>query len=101
MVNVLGNKAVCVFFQIICFISHAANLFLTDILMYEVNEGMSFHYARMLCNPVFWVILILQLLEGFACAALNSCAKSNDQVVEQAYADGKKTLIGIAVDYTP
>lgn len=98
--NILASKFLCIFFQFICFVIHTANLFMTDILMYEVSTGLAFDYSQLLHNHIFWMILIAQLVDVFICAVLNRFVKSNDKVVEQAYANGTKKLISVAVDYT-
>lgn len=98
--NILASKILCVFFQFICFVIHTANLFMTDILMYEVSTGLAFDYSQLLQNHIFWMTLIAQLVDVFICAVLNRFVKSNDKVVEQAYANGTKKLISVAVDYT-
>ena len=97
--NLLASKLACVLFQIFCFVSHTANIFLADILMYEVTEKVSFDYIRLFKNPLFWIIIILQLLDAFACIVLNNNAHKDDKIVEKAYANGKKDLIGVTVDY--
>lgn len=97
--NVLASKLICVFFQIICFVIHTANLFMTDILMYEVSTGLAFDYTQLLHNRIFWIILVMQLVDVFVCTVLNHSAKSNDKIVEQAYANGTKKLINVTVDY--
>ena len=97
--NLLASKLVCFLFQVFCLVTQTANIFLADILMYEVNEQASFDYIRLLKNPLFWIILILQLADFSACIALNHIANKDDKIVEKAYANGKKDLIGVAVDY--
>ena len=37
--NVLASKLICVFFQIICFVIHTANLFMTDICLLHCLLG--------------------------------------------------------------
>lgn len=97
--NIFANKLLCAFFQLICFVIHIANLFMTDILMYEISTGVAFDYTQLLHNRIFWIILIAQLSDVFACVALNCLVKTNDKVVEQAYANGKKKLIDAAVGH--
>lgn len=97
--NTLANKALCFIFQIICFVIHIANLFMTDILMYEATTGLSFDSDLMLRNIWFWVILIMQMIDVCVCAALNHFSKSTDKVVEQAYAKGTKRLIDVTVNH--
>lgn len=97
--NILASKLLCALFQIICFVIHTANLFMTDILMYEISTGLAFDYTQLLHNRIFWGILVLQLLDVLVCVALNCLAKNDDKVVEHAYANGKMKLINVAVDY--
>lgn len=67
-----------------------ANLFMTDVLMYEVTTGLTFDYNLMLHNPLFWILLSLHILHIILTAAINIKNSSNDLIVEKAISRQQK-----------
>jgi len=70
-----------------------ANLFMTDVLMYEVTTGLTFDYNLMLHNPLFWILLSLHILHIILTAAINIKNSSNDLIVEKAISRQQKKLL--------
>lgn len=98
-----------VFFQskTLIFLSHAflgvidfANLFLTDILMYETTTGIKFDFNAMFHNLFFWVLLALHILHIIITTLINRKNSDNDQAVEEAIAKNQIELLSQATSQT-
>lgn len=93
------------FFQskLLIFLAHAllfvidfANMFLTDILMYEATTGVTFNYNVMLHNVLFWVLLGLHLVHIIITIFISKKNVTNDQAVEEAIAREQIKLLSHA-----
>lgn len=88
-----ASKLICFLIQIVCFAIHLANFFLTDIMMYEITEGVSFDYPKLFKSPIFWIIIIFQLIDVLFCACLNILSNDTDSTLEKAYSTNCKKLL--------
>ena len=86
----MGIILVQVFLGLIDFV----NLLLSNILIYEVSEGVSFDFDAMIHNWLFWVLLILHFSHIMVMRIINYNSSANDQIVEDAIAKEQVTLLG-------
>lgn len=80
------NKLLVILAHLLLFLMDFANMFLTDIMIYEVTEGVSFDYNAMLHNVIFWVLLVLHLLHIIVTIFVNKKNDTNDEAVKEAIA---------------
>ena len=95
------------FFQnkFLIFLSHAllfifdfGNLFLSDILMFETTEKVSFDFNAMLHNKWFWVLLVLHFVHIILTAFIKCRTSVYDQRVQDAISDQQIELLKKAVE---
>ena len=93
----IRNKILCIIFEIIYFIIQIANIFLADIVLYEVNEGVDFNWTLLLHNPTFWVVVGLQLVHFLSTLITQEKDKKTDEKIIDALADGEISLIDVII----
>lgn len=95
------------FFQnkLLIFLSHAllfvvdfANLFLSDILMFETTEKVSFNYNAMLHNKLFWMLLVSHLVHIILTTFIKCKSSVNDQRIEDAISEQQIELLKKATE---
>ena len=91
--------------KVLIFLSHAllfvidfANLFLSDILMFEATEKVSFDYKAMLHNKLFWVLLASHLVHIILTTFIKCKSSANDQRIQDAISDQQIELIKKAAE---
>ena len=90
---VFQNKLLNFFVQALIFIFDFANLILSDILMYEVTEGISFDYQAMLHNQWFWILLLIHFSHVMLMIIVKHKNSMNDHRVETAIEDQQVSLL--------
>ena len=95
------------FFQnkLLIFLSHAllfiidwGNLFLSDIIMFETTEKVSFDFKAMLHNKWFWVLLVLHFVHIILTTFIKGRASVYDQRVQDAISDQQIELLKNVVE---
>lgn len=86
--------------HLLLFIIDFANLFLTDILMFETTTGLAFDYNAMFHNFIFWLLLGLHLLHIIVTICISKKNTTNDQAVEEAIAHEQIKLLSEATSQT-
>ena len=95
--RLIRNKILCIIFEIIYFIIQIANIFLADIALYEVNEGVKFNWTLLLHNPTFWVVVGLQLVHFLSTLITQEKDKKTDEKIIEALTDGEISLIDVII----
>ena len=90
---VFQNKLLNFCVQASIFIFDFANLILSDILMYEVTEGVSFDYQAMLHNQWFWILLLIHFSHVMLMIIVKHKNSMNDHRVETAIEDQQVSLL--------
>lgn len=95
------------FFQnkLLIFLSHAlliiidfGNLFLSNIIMFETTEKVSFDYRAMLHNKWFWILLVLHFVHIILTTFIKCRSSVYDQRVQEAISDQQIELLRNAVE---
>ena len=95
------------FFQnkLLIFLSHAllliidfGNLFLSNIIMFETTEKVSFDYRAMIHNKWFWVLLVLHFVHIILTTFIKCRSSVYDQRVQEAISDQQIELLRNAVE---
>lgn len=89
----LGSKILCVLVEVVGCIMQLANLFLGNIVIYEVTNGATFDYGALLNNPTFWFVFIFQVAYFILSWYVRSTNRQTDETVEEALRNGKIQLI--------
>lgn len=80
----IRNKILCALLEVVYFIIQVANMFLTDIVLYEVNEGIKFDWTSLLKSPIFWIVVVIQILHIVLTSAMQKVEKKIDEEVIDA-----------------
>lgn len=96
----LGNKLLLALVELFLLTLNLAIAFLTNIAMYEVTTGVTFDWPRLFHAPLFWIILVCQLLYFIASIAFQVQSKINDDKLDKAIEKGQVNLAGQAVAYS-
>lgn len=91
--EILFNKATRVAVTVISVLIEVANLFLGNIIVYEVTEGVSFDWMGLLKNRLFWGVLILAVIYHFIPFIIKRSDSDVNERVEKAIADSSIKLI--------
>jgi len=92
------NKFLIFLSQTLLFILDFVNLFLSDILLFETTEKVSFDYNAMLHNKWFWVLLVLHFVHIILTTFIKCRTSVYDQRVKDAISDQQIELLKKAVE---
>ena len=91
--------------KLLIFLSHAllliidfGNLFLSNIIMFETTEKVSFDYRAMLHNKWFWILLVLHFVHIILTTFIKCRSSVYDQRVQEAISDQQIELLRNAVE---
>lgn len=96
----IGNKLICFLIELLCFVIQTANLFLANIVIYEASSGMSFDFGALLKNPIFWIIIAIQIIYFIVSCIIRGKDRKIDDEVERAIQNGSIMLVGQVVGYS-
>lgn len=96
----LGKTTLCVVFELLGFAIQFANLFIGDIVNFEITNGTRFNYHALLHNSTFWFVLVVQIAYFFLSWYVRTTNRKTDEAVENALRDGKINLVAQVVDYS-
>ncbi len=94
------NKLLIALAHVLLSVMDFANMFLTDILMYEATSGITFNFNAMFHNLFFWVLLGFRLLHIIITIFIDKKNAINDQAVEAAIAQEQIKLLSQATMQT-
>lgn len=96
----IGSKILCFIVELVCSVIQTANLFLSNIAIYEATTGISFDFAALLKSFVFWIIVVIQIIYFSISCIIRSINRKTDDEVEKAMQDGSIRLVNQVVDYS-
>ena len=82
-----------VFVASVSLLVEIANLFLSNIVIYEATEGVRFDAFLLLKNPLFWIVLIINVAYFIISHILKQVEEETDKKVEKAIADNSIQII--------
>lgn len=94
------NKLIVIFSQIFLFVVDTANLFLSNIVIYEVTNRVSFNFKAMLTNKLFWILIVLHILHIIVTISVNLKYSASDKIVEKAIADQQIKILSQVTQHT-
>ena len=75
-----------------------ANMFLSNIAIYEATTGLKFDFSLLFENLFFWIVLILQLAYTGFCIIIKVLSKSADADAVKAINDTLDQMAAISAD---
>ena len=82
-----------VFVASVSLLVEIANLFLSNIVIYEATEGVRFDAFLLLKNPLFWIVLIMNVAYFIISHIIKQVEKETDKKVEKAITDNSIQII--------
>ena len=92
------NKLLIFFSHALLLIIDFGNLFLSNIIMFETTEKVSFDYRAMLHNKWFWILLVLHFVHIILTTFIKCRSSVYDQRVQEAISDQQIELLRNAVE---
>ena len=87
------STATKILIAVISIITQLANMFWSNIIIYEITEGLRFDWNLLVKNLGFWIILGINLLYYTSALAIKQKTKSVDEAVEEAISRNSVKLI--------
>lgn len=87
------STATKILIAVISIITQLANMFWSNIIIYEITEGLRFDWNLLVKNWGFWIILGINLLYYTSALAIKQKTKSVDEAVEEAISRNSVKLI--------
>ena len=87
------STATKILIAVISIITQLANMFWSNIIIYEITEGLRFDWNLLVNNWGFWIILGINLLYYTSALAIKQKTKSVDEAVEEAISRNSVKLI--------
>ena len=87
------STATKILIAVISIITQLVNMFWSNIIIYEITEGLRFDWNLLVKNLGFWIILGINLLYYTSALAIKQKTKSVDEAVEEAISRNSVKLI--------
>ena len=74
------NILLCIILELFVTAIQIANMFLSNVAIYEATTGVTFDFSLLLKNVFFWIVLILQLAYAVFCMIIKIFSQNADSV---------------------
>lgn len=74
-------------------IFQVANMFLANIIIYEVTEGIKFNWNLLFTNKLFWIVIVLTFIYYAIPLIIKQKSDSVDEALEEAISEGSVSLV--------
>ena len=74
-------------------ILQVANMFIANIIIYEVTEGIKFSWNLLLTNKLFWIFIVLAFIYYTIPLIIKQKNDSVDEALEKAFSKGSVSLV--------
>ena len=89
------NILLCIILELFVTAIQIANMFLSNVAIYEATTGVTFDFSLLLKNVFFWIVLILQLAYAVFCMIIKIFSQNAD---DEALKSINDTLDQMAAD---
>ena len=72
------NILLCIILEVFATVIQIANMFLSNVAIYEATNNINFDFSLLLKNVFFWIVLILQLAYAFFCVIIKILSTNAD-----------------------
>lgn len=96
--KIIFGKITRIIVGVISLLIEVSNLFLGNIIIYEATEGITFDWLQLLKSPMFWVIIIVNVIYQTLPLIIKQRENKTDNEIEKAISKSSVKLIGIVVE---
>lgn len=73
------NILLCVILEVFATAIQIANMFLSNVAIYEATTGLNFEFSLLLKNVFFWIVLLLQFAYALFCWIIKILSSNADE----------------------
>lgn len=96
--DIFFGKTAKIGFGVLSALVSVANIFVGNILVYEITTGVSFDWMKLLKSRFFWTVLVISVIYYVAATIYDEKAHNIDEKLEKAISDSSIKFLDIATN---